>query len=271
MRTRVNRRSLLTVLVMASSLNWTALSTSISGVGLSTQDPADGRPVGKMPRRASVSECSSTQQDTARCDEPREAFGGLPLMFESNQGQAEGGANFLARGDGYSLFLRPTESVLSFWNYSPASHSTERSMADMRSSVLRTKLIGASAASSIIGVDELPGKSNYFIGNDSTRWRTNVSNYARVRCQDVYPGIEMIYYGTQRRLEYDFKVAPGADPGRIRISFEGAQSIRIDDQGDLLLDTPAGQIREHKPMLYQEVDGSKTEIAGRYVLEGRNR
>ena len=132
--------------------------------------------------------------------------------------------------------------------------------------VLRLKLLGANTNPKVTGLDELPGKSNYFLGNDPSQWRTNVPTYRRVAFDQVYPGIDVVYYGNQRRLEYDFVVAPGADPGRIQLAVEGADEVAIDEAGNLVLSTPNGEIRQHKPVVYQEIDGERIAIDGRYVL-----
>ena len=133
---------------------------------------------------------------------------------------------------------------------------------NLQSAVVRMKLVGANPSPRVSGLEELPGKSNYFIGNDPSQWRTNVPHYAKVQYNDVYPGVDLVYYGNQRQLEYDLVVAPGADPGAIALSFEGVERLRIDAQGDLVLHTSGGQIRQHKPLVYQEVDGGHREIAG---------
>jgi hypothetical protein len=133
------------------------------------------------------------------------------------------------------------------------------------------KLVGGNASAKIAGADELPGKSNYFIGNDPSQWRTNVSNYSKVEYRDVYPGIDLVYHGNQRQLEYDFVLAPGADPKRIELVFEGTRSLSLDKQGNLILATADGDLVQHKPAVYQEADGKRTEVEGSYVLRGRNR
>ncbi len=118
--------------------------------------------------------------------------------------------------------------------------------------VLRMRLAGANPAVQVSGVEELPGKSNYFIGNDPKKWRTNVPNYAQVAYKNVYPGVDLIYYGNQLQLEYDFVVAPGADPNAIKLSFQGARRIRMDEgSGDLVLDVGEGEIRLRRPAIYQ--------------------
>ena len=128
------------------------------------------------------------------------------------------------------------------------------------------KLVGANPAPQLTGSDELPGKSNYFIGNDPAKWRTNVPNYAKVKYADVYPGIDLAYYGNQRQLEYDFVVSPGADPQSIRLAFDGDEKQRIDDHGDLALEAKGGEIRMHRPVVFQQIDGSRRNIAANFVL-----
>jgi YVTN family beta-propeller protein len=185
-------------------------------------------------------------------------YGKLPLSFEVNQGQTDKQVKFLSRGNGYNLFLTPTEAVL-------ALKPGKEQSSDM---VLRMQLKGSNTAPQVIGLDELPGKSNYFIGNDPQKWRTNVSHYAKVRYREVYPGVDLIYYGNQRQLEYDFVVAPGADPKAVMLGFEGTDNIEIDGEDNLALHTAGGQVRLHKPIIYQETNGEKQFIAGNYVFKG---
>jgi hypothetical protein len=130
------------------------------------------------------------------------------------------------------------------------------------------RLVGGNPATKVFGVDELPGKSNYFIGNDPKKWRVNVANYARVKYEQVYRGIDLVYYGDHRQLEYDLIVAPGADPGRICLSVAGADALRIDEFGDLVLLTAAGEIRQKRPSVYQLFDGSRRAVPGKYVSRG---
>ncbi len=128
------------------------------------------------------------------------------------------------------------------------------------------KLVGANPSPQLTGRDELPGKSNYFIGNDPAKWRTNVPNYAKVKYADVYPGIDLVYYGNQRQLEYDFVVAPGADPRAIRLALDGDEKRRIDGQGDLVLEAEGSELRLHRPVIYQEINGARQRIAGNFVI-----
>ncbi|MBI4608799.1 MAG: SBBP repeat-containing protein, partial [Candidatus Rokubacteria bacterium] len=178
--------------------------------------------------------------------------------------------NFLARGRGYSVFLAGTEAVLVL-RPSPgaAAHPEDESgAAPPVRHVLRMKLLDANPDPPVTGLDPLPGKANYFIGTDPAKWRTNIATYGRVRVADVYPGIDLVYYGHRRQLEYDFVVAPGADPGAIRFVVEGADGAppRVDGDGDLVLATAAGELRLRKPSIYQEVDGVRRPVPGGYVL-----
>jgi len=203
-----------------------------------------------------------------------EGYGNLPLSFEVNQGQTDAQVRFLSRGVGYTLFLTGNEAVFSMRrskakvNTSPASRPSQSSAAvPTTNAVLRMKLIKASPAAKMTGTDELPGKSNYFMGSDPKKWRSNVPTYAKVRYAGIYPGIDLIYYGNQRQLEYDFVVAPGADPRRIQFDVRGARKISHDEHGDLVLHFPDGELRWRKPVVYQEKNGSRQTIDGRYVIK----
>jgi uncharacterized repeat protein (TIGR01451 family) len=200
-----------------------------------------------------------------------EAYGHLPLSFAANEGQSDAQVRFLARGQGYGLFLTSTGAVLSlsktFASKDIQSPETERPSVEGRS-VLSMELQGAERQPQIYGLDELPGKLNYFIGNDPHKWRKDVPTYSRVRYQNAYPGVDVIYYGNQRQLEYDFVVAAGSDPRRIKLVFSGASSVVKDESGDLVLNTPAGEVRQRKPLAYQEVSGERREIAANYRVDG---
>jgi hypothetical protein len=129
------------------------------------------------------------------------------------------------------------------------------------------KLVGGNASARIAGVDELPGKSNYFIGNDPNKWQVNISTYGKIEYRDVYPGVDLIYYGNQRQLEHDFVIAPGADPKAITLAFEGARKISINSGGDLVMDTKEGGVALKRPRVYQTLNGEEQNIAARYALK----
>ncbi len=161
---------------------------------------------------------------STRADATRSIPEALPLIFELNAGQANPEVKFLSRGAGYTLFLTPAEMVLSFFTPTP----------QQKTAVLRMKFSGADVPSRVVGLEELPGKVNYFVGDDPAHWRANVPTYAKVRYESIYPGVDLIYYGNQRQFEYDFIVAPGADPKAITLAFEGPEKLVVDAEGDLL-------------------------------------
>jgi hypothetical protein len=130
------------------------------------------------------------------------------------------------------------------------------------------QVLGANMASRVVGAAELPGKVNYFIGNDPAKWRTNVATYAQVKYENVYPGVDLIYYGNQGRLEYDFVIAPGADPGLIALRFRGGSDVAVDQNGDLLLNSE--DVRFQKPVVYQNNDGTRKPVESQYVMTAEN-
>src|SRR2546427_769359 len=216
---------------------------------------------------------TSTEIPQATKQQVLVAYGKLPLSFEANQGQTDPQVKFLSRGSGYTLFLTPTEAVLALREGASARNVVDGSPAAKRErgqplqgTVLRMKLLGANPTPRVTGVEELRGRSNYFIGNDPAKWRANVPTYAKVEYRDVYPGVNLVYYGNQRQLEFDFIVAPGADPQRIRLGVEGADRLDLDAQGDLVVHTGGAQVRLQQPHVYQMANGVRQEIESRYVL-----
>jgi hypothetical protein len=190
----------------------------------------------------------------ATAEESREAYGRIPLSFEANRGQSEASVDFLARGAGYALFLKPDEAVFVLRG------------AGAGGKVLRVRLDGADASSPAVGENELEGKANYLVGDDPSKWRTGVPVYGRVRYAGVYPGVDVVYYGNQRQLEYDFRVAPGADPSAVALRFEGADKVEVDEKGDLLLRLGETVVRQPKPFVYQEVAGARREVEAAYSV-----
>ena len=223
---------------------------------------------------------------SASADQVRilDSYGKLPLSFEANHGQADAQVKFLSRTNGYSLFLTGDEAVLTLRGSNTNTHPSKIAGRDHASPpgiaasitggggdrMLRMKLLNANLAAKATGIDELPGTSNYFIGNDPAKWRTNVRTYAKVKYEGIYSGIDLVYYGNQRQLEYDFVVAPGADPRRIALQLRGAKQIHLDGSGHLVLRMRDGEIRWHKPVAYQEKDGTRQEIAAHYAITDKN-
>lgn len=197
----------------------------------------------------------------------REAYGRMPLSFEAGRGRDEGAADFFVRGAGYALFLRPTEAAFVLRNDEGKAASNPKSEIRVsQSKVLRMRFAGANADARAEGTDELEGKANYFVGNDPSKWRTNVETYARVRYAEVYEGVDLVYYGNQRQLEYDFRVAPGAEARAVSLKFEGADKVEINKDGDLMLKVGGETIRQPKPFAYQETAGARREVACGYSL-----
>lgn len=207
------------------------------------------------------------------------SYGQLPLQFMANAGQADAQIKFSAQGQGYGLYLKPSEALLTLSKL-PPRNSDRGAAADsgglgekpayrpIQTSELHLRLKDATTAPSMSGLDELPGKVNYLIGNNPDKWRTNIATYKKVLYKDVYPGIDLLYYGNQGHLEYDFVVGAGSNPRRIEMVFGGVEDIRTDENGDLLLSTPAGEIRQRKPLAYQESGGVHREVAANYHVKG---
>jgi photosystem II stability/assembly factor-like uncharacterized protein len=184
-----------------------------------------------------------------------QAAGPTPMMparlaFEANSGQAEPGFQFLARARGYSVAISANETAIR-----------------AGSAQVRLQFVG-SRPFVLEGLDQLPGVVNYLIGKDSSHWLRGIPTYARIRGRNLYPGVDIVFHGTGSRLEYDFALAPGADASRIGLKFTGAQRVRVDEQGDLVLDTAAGELRQRKPLIYQERNGRREIVDGRYRITG---
>lgn len=185
-----------------------------------------------------------------------ESYGKLPLSFEPNKGQAHRSVKFVSRGSGYVLFLSAAKASL-------ALHSSEH---------LRMNLIGANIDAPVSAEVEQEGRSNYLIGTDRSKWHTDIPNYSRVRVTEAYPGIDVLYYGSdQQRLEFDFVVAPGARTEDILLNFEGAKSVSIDPDGSLRLKLNKSEVVQPAPVIYQTIEGERKTVAGRFNLVGPTR
>ena len=210
-------------------------------------------------------------------------YGKLPLSFEANQGQTDAQVKFLSRGQGYSLFLTNQGAVLSLSKdrlkalkgdgisrrvgaqISEGASAHEGKPA-IEADVIQMQLVNANPHAQVEGVAQLPGTANYFIGNDPAKWRNNIPTYAKVQYKAVYPGITLVYYGNQRQLEYDFVVAPGANPKPIRLHFAGASKLRLNSAGDLTVAAKNGQIDFHRPEIYQQIGEQRRAVEGRFTL-----
>ncbi len=190
----------------------------------------------------------------ARLDE---AYGKLPLAFEVNRGQAPGDVRFLSAHSDYLIQLSPGAVVMRL-----------QGAESKASAQVRIGFVGANPAPRIEGSDELITKSNYLTGADPRAWRTNIPNYARVRYHEIWPGVDAVFYGNGQRLEYDLVVAPGADPRAVKFAFEGAEKLRVDASGDLILQLQDGELWQQKPVVYQHINGEKRLVEGRYIVRG---
>ena len=180
----------------------------------------------------------------------------IPIAFEPNQGQTDPQVNYLAHGAGYTLFLSESAATLAL---QPGNGTGE-------GTAVRMQLLGASANPESAALVPTGGMSNYFIGNNQSQWHTNIPTFGKVAYQNVYPGVSLDYYGNQGMLEYDFTVSPGVSPGVITFAVQGAQSVTLDAQGDLVLGLPGGPLIEHAPTLYQTIDGVQHDVPGGFVL-----
>jgi len=192
------------------------------------------------------------------------------MTFEENRGQVDPHIKFVSRGNGYSLFLSATEMLMSLREGANNSHkitdSVETKAAESINHSLAVTLVGANKNASAVGLERRRSTSNYFIGNDPAKWHANVANFSKVEFKEPYPGVNLIYYGKQNNLEYDFVVAPHADASVIRLRFDGAEDTRLEPNGDLVLKVKGGNVHQKKPTAYQEFGGLRKEIACHYVI-----
>ena len=230
-------------------------------------------PQGKIIAPVRVAETSASSRLAA-------SYGKLPLSFEANQGQTDPQVRFLSRGYGYSLFLTEGEAVLALHkpvNPDPASsesrlpgHTALSGERSVNGDVVRTQLAGARSDAHVTGESKLSGVASYMIGNDPRKWHSAVPTYAKVKYAGVYPGVDLVYYGNQQQLEYDFVVAPGASTDSIRLHFAGAKRLRLGSNGELEIIAGNGQIAFHKPVVYQETNRKRIAIDGRFALTANN-
>jgi hypothetical protein len=180
-------------------------------------------------------------------------YGRLPLHFEPNVGQAHPSARYIARAADYRFLVTETETI---FELNDSLHST-----------VRMKLSGAIPGAHLEPLEKLSGISNYYLGSDPAKWRTNIPQYARLMRHDVYPGIDMVFYGSDGHLEYDCIVKPGADASQIRLTYDGVERLRLDRNGDLLLVAGSRELLQKKPVVYQQgPDGQRQEVRGSYQL-----
>ncbi len=200
----------------------------------------------------------------------KNSYGRLPLHFEPNVGQFDSQVRYVARGGGYTLFLTDTDAVMVLRRSGRSERSEllhrHEALPEPERAVVRMKLAGAKPAPGWEALEKQPGITNYFLGSDPAKWRTDVPNYGRIKAQGVYPGVDLVCYGNQRQLEYDLEVAPGADPGQIQLAWEGADKLSLNSDGDLVVATSLGNLVQKRPRVYQDIGGERVDIGSRYVL-----
>ncbi|MDX1382546.1 MAG: SBBP repeat-containing protein [Thermoanaerobaculia bacterium] len=231
---------------------WTLGSLCLALVGLL------GTPVFATTKNRGSDEPPAPATLLAPADAPRE------LIFEPNVGQTAEEVRFLTRGPGYTLFLTASEMVLALDPTTQDSQPTSER-------AVRVRFDGAEPPSSARGRDPMPSFSSYFVGNDPSRWRTRVPHFAKVVFENVYPGIDVVYRSHGGQVEYDFVVAPGSEPGAVRLAIEGADAVRLDEKGDLVVALGDEEMRMLPPVVYQEAAGGRREIDSTYVLEPSGR
>lgn len=214
------------------------------------------RPLASAHRQFAVKELDHEKEKLTAA----ENYGKLPLSFEANVGQSAKPVKFLSRGNGYTVFLTSAEAVFSLQS---AEKKTSRS-------ALRMKMIGANQHAEVEGQQPLQGKVNYFIGNDRSKWHTGISTFREVHYRNVWSGIDMIWYGTKDKLEYDFVIKPGSNASAVRLRFKGADKLRIDAQGNLLMSVAGEEMVQLAPKVYQDREQGRVNISGKYVIKGKD-
>jgi hypothetical protein len=224
---------------------------------------------------AAAASRSSTGASTDNRAQVLDGLNRTGLRFERNLGQTDNRVDYLARTGGGTVFLTATAAVFAMQERSsiigqpsaglpgtpPEVGSTNAGVA------LDMDIVGANPASRPVGQDQLPGKLNYFVGSNPSKWHTDIPSYSRVEYPNVYAGISLAYYGGPGGLEYDFVLSPGADAHAIALRFEGASGVALDAQGDLVVHTAVGDLVQHAPILYQDVGGQRQPVAGRFTTD----
>lgn len=246
---------MLSVLLPAAALPGAAVS------GSRTQPHAAATRAAAIVPGSNAASAASTASARARA-----RYASLPIMFEANQGQSDPRVKFIAHGAGATLYLTGSEAVLQLQRSARTSHS----------SLLRLQFLGASPKTQLSGGDELRARSNYLIGDDRTQWHLGVPNYATAEYRALYPGVDAVFHGSaaragQQRLEFDFNVAAGADPSRVALQLHGARTVKLQHNGDALLQVGADDIVLEAPRVYQLIAGQRREVTGRFVLRARDR
>jgi BNR/Asp-box repeat./Beta-propeller repeat. len=254
-------------LVIAGLMNWAALFVPASGAALRAHHSVTSKPAIAL---------SSARPPDGKATPPErlcEQYNNLPLRFEAAP-QASAPMRFIARNGAHNILLTASEARVALRASDAAGddgsspHDSSSARRELQTASVGWRLVGANRHARMSGEAQLPVRTNYFIGKDAAQWRSDVTSYARVRVEQVYRGVDVIYYGAGPQLEYDFNVAARADYKAIRLRFIGASRLAVDAAGDLVIDTPAGAVRHAKPVAYQLINGSRKEVLARYVVVG---
>jgi hypothetical protein len=208
----------------------------------------------------------------ARKTAAQDHYGKLPLSFEPNLGQFDARVDYVAHAGASTVFLTPTAAVFAMRavgrasGLPPGTAGRKSALQEQSGAAVFMQVLGGNPQAHPTAADPLPGVTNYLIGNDASRWHTGVSTFARVQYADVYPGINLTYYGSDGHLEYDFIVSPGADPQVITLNLAGGDGVEVNLAGDLVVHTAAGDLVQHKPTLYQNVGGVRREVDGKFLI-----
>ncbi len=200
-----------------------------------------------------------------------QSFNALPLSFTENKGQVYSDVKFISQGNGSTIYFTPHETtfILAKNNVQTVEKravSSEPVSEESEYFILKRRFLNANSNLITEGEERLKWNTSYFIGNDPAQWRTGVPNYSKIRVSNLYEGIDLVYYGDKNVLKYDLIIHPGADPGKVRFYYEGAEGYNVNNDGDLEIYTPVGTIIEKKPYSYQIIEGEKKEINVDYKI-----
>ena len=216
---------------------------------------------------------SSATEPAAPGSPSASRFGNLPLYFEANRGQTDEQVGFFARGRDHTVYLRGDGATIALSENSPAApRPVSRRSATNSTSVrfVHMTLAGANPRPASSGLEQLSGRVNYLLGNNPSQWQRGVPTFAKVQYSAVYKGVDLVYYGNDQELEYDFVLAPKIDPSVIAMQFDGADQLRIDDRGDLVLRVGSSELRQKKPVAYQTIDGQRRIVPASYKLSSNH-
>lgn len=194
-----------------------------------------------------TSQPAASEKDLEK--QAQDAYNHLSLYFIENQGQTDECVAYYVQQGGVSIYFTAEEMVMA-----------------LPETVLRLRFVDADPATQIVGRKEEKARVNYFIGNDPEKWHTSIPTYGEIAYRDLYPGIDLTYTGWTGALKYNFVLRPGADVADIRLAYRGAEELRVEENGDLVIATGVGELRDAAPYVYQEIGGARVEVEAAFVL-----